>query len=220
MPDIDRFRERLEDKSRSMTWVLTGDSITLGAKHLRGSRSYPELFSERVRYELRRQRDIFVNSGVDGEQLTGLLSDFDWRVRRFNPDIVSLMIGMNDCKNGIEGRARFEQQLRHFIQLSRSLGAIMVLHTTNPIDSKQITNRDDLSAYNRIVVEVAVSEKVILVDHWTHWQSHCTNLSLLHLWLDDPIHPNARGHLEMAVQLMKSVGVHDPRSAIIQVEKP
>jgi hypothetical protein len=40
-----------------VTWLFTGDSITHGALHTMGWRSYPEHFAERVRWELRRMRD-------------------------------------------------------------------------------------------------------------------------------------------------------------------
>ncbi|MBI4626727.1 MAG: SGNH/GDSL hydrolase family protein [Verrucomicrobia bacterium] len=216
--DLDRLQARLKDKGRPMTWVLTGDSITLGARHLRTARSYPELLSERVRYEMKRRRDLFVNSGVDGESIAGLLADFDWRVRRFAPDVVSVMIGMNDSVGGPRGRAEFERRLRLFVERVRSCDATVILHTTNPIDVARVTNRDDLPSYNRIVMKVAASEHVILVDHWTHWQSMCPELPLLRGWLDDPFHPNARGHREFAVQMMKALGVFEPGSAIIQIE--
>ena len=42
----------LADKKQPITWLFTGDSITHVAKHTGGYRSYPELFSERIRWEL------------------------------------------------------------------------------------------------------------------------------------------------------------------------
>ena len=48
-------------------WVITGDSITHGALHTLGWRSYPEHFAERVRWELRRVRDIVINTGISGD---------------------------------------------------------------------------------------------------------------------------------------------------------
>lgn len=216
--DLDRLKDALKDKQKPLTWVLTGDSITLGAKHLRAARSYPELFSERIRYEMGRRRDLLINSGVDGENTSGLLADFDWRITRFAPDVVSVMIGMNDSRNGAGGLADFERNLRAIIDRVRRSGAIVILHSTNPIDVTRITNRNELPAYNQIVLKVATSEHVILVDHWTHWLTACPELPQLRAWLDDPIHPNSRGHREFAVQMMKTLGVFEPGSAVIKLD--
>jgi acyl-CoA thioesterase I len=48
----------------------------------------------------------------------------------------------------------------------------------------------------------------VLVDHYAHW------LAVGHhhapqRWLDDAIHPNARGHLEMARTLVRRLQVSD-----------
>src|SRR5688572_4256077 len=65
-----------------ITWVFTGDSITHGALHTKGWRSYPEHFAERVRWEMRRMRDVVINTGISGDRSGGLLADLDWRVLR------------------------------------------------------------------------------------------------------------------------------------------
>src|SRR6266511_979426 len=96
---------------KALTWVFTGDSITHGALHTLGWRSYPEHFAERVRWELRRMRDVVINTGISGDRTGGLLADLDWRVLRFKPDVVSVMFGMNDCSLGMAGREMFRKNL-------------------------------------------------------------------------------------------------------------
>lgn len=85
--------EKIADKNKPITWVITGDSITHGAWYTEGGRSYTEHLAERVRGELLRFRDFVINTGVSGEVATGLLKDFDWRVLRFKPDVVSINLG-------------------------------------------------------------------------------------------------------------------------------
>jgi len=214
-PDLDLLREYVGRSKKPLTWVFTGDSITLGAKHLRSARSYPEILSERIRYEIGRRRDLVINSGVDGENISGLMADLDWRVLRFTPNIVSLMVGMNDSKNGAAGRMAFERELRRFVQSVRCHGGIVILHTTNVVDRTLSQSRSDLPAYNEIVRHVATSENAILVDHWLHWERLSADPAFLREWLDDPIHPNARGHLELAVQMMKELDIYDVNSRVI-----
>ncbi|MBL8294024.1 MAG: SGNH/GDSL hydrolase family protein, partial [Bryobacterales bacterium] len=78
------IREKLSGKE-PLTWVFTGDSITHGALHTMGWRSYPEHFAERVRWELRRVRDIVINTGISGDRMPRLVGDAEWRVHRFRP---------------------------------------------------------------------------------------------------------------------------------------
>src|SRR5262245_5879886 len=96
---------------KALTWVFTGDSITHGALHTLGWRSYPEHFAERVRWELRRMRDVVINTGISGDRTGGLLADLNWRALRFQLHVVSVMLGMNDAGSGTPGRETFEKNL-------------------------------------------------------------------------------------------------------------
>ena len=72
------------------TWVFTGDSITQGVHHTHGSRSWVELVSERVRWELSRVQDIVVNSGVSAWTAPEISADFEYLVGRFAPQVLSV----------------------------------------------------------------------------------------------------------------------------------
>src|SRR5690606_38247665 len=97
IPDFEKLTKLLKD-SQPVTWVFTGDSITQGAHHTYNGRCYPEIISERMRWELRRIFDIMINSGVNGTNTKYLLDNFDWYVTRFQPSVVSVMYGINDCQ--------------------------------------------------------------------------------------------------------------------------
>jgi lysophospholipase L1-like esterase len=196
--------------------VFTGDSITHGAKHTHGSRSYAEHFAERVRWEERRLQDVVINTGISGDKADGLLRDFEWRVARFKPDVVSIMIGMNDCTRGPGNRDRFREQLRELVRRSRALGAEPVLHTPNITAPSAATERGDLPAYAAIVTEVAREQQTVLVDHWQYWKTSSLNSEPLSQWLNDPIHPNPRGHREIAILTFKALGLYDTNSPTCQ----
>src|SRR5262249_54964759 len=85
---------------RPATWVFTGDSITHGALFTEGWRSFVEHFAERVRWELRRFDDVVINTGVCGEHTGGLLENLERRALRFGPDVVFVLLGMNDSLAG------------------------------------------------------------------------------------------------------------------------
>ncbi|WP_221031974.1 SGNH/GDSL hydrolase family protein [Actomonas aquatica] len=209
--DLPVLQARLADTTSPLTWVITGDSITQGAKWLGPARSYGELFSEFVRWDLGRRRDFFINTAISGERTGGLLADFDWRVRRFQPDVVSLMIGMNDAVAGEAGRADFEANLRTLLTRVRDLGAIPILHRTNPIDdaAEGARTRADLPAYNAIIARVAEDTDTILIDHWTDWMQRRPTLVERRAWLADPIHPNAAGHAAFADAMRSELGLNE-----------
>jgi lysophospholipase L1-like esterase len=206
---IERIRELLADEAKPITWVLTGDSITHGALHTFGWRSYPELFAERVRFELGRVRDIVINTGISGDRTGGLLADFDWRVARFQPHVVSVMMGMNDCSDGPAGRDKFRSQLIQIVERISALpGATPLLHTMNtitPLDQ----GRKDLPAYVEIIREVAAARHLALVDHYAVWGKNPT----FPYWLGDAtIHPNEYGHRAMANQIFRDLAIFDAAS--------
>ncbi len=132
--DLKQIKEWIANKGKPLIWVFTGDSITQGAKHTGGYRSYPEIFAERIRWEMNRTRDIVINTGISGNTTKNILSDFDWRIGQFKPSVVSLMMGTNDCSNNKDISLNlFEDNLHSLITSIRELKAIPILQTPNII---------------------------------------------------------------------------------------
>lgn len=213
--------KQLLGSSEPLTWVITGDSITHGALHTLGWRSYPEHFAERVRWEMRRMRDVVINTGISGNRTGDLLKDFSWRAARFQPDVVSIMLGMNDCVAGSSGRDSFRANMKELAERTIAAGAIPLLHTPNTIYEKNAGSRSDLPAYATIVREVAMAGKYALVDHWTHWQNQKPDQEALLTWLEDKsIHPGVFGHREFAKLMFRELGVYDEKSPTCKLESP
>lgn len=205
----------------ALTWVFTGDSITHGALHTLGWRSYPEHFAERVRWELRRMRDVVINTGISGDRTGGLLADLEWRALRFQPDVVSVMLGMNDCSAGEAGRETFRTTLSKIAEQIIAAGAIPLLHTPNTVYTKNAGGRGDLPAYAEIVRVLAGEQKLALVDHWRHWEKTKPDQEALLPWLEDKsIHPGVYGHREFANLTFRQLGIFDPASPTCQLEVP
>ena len=218
--DRTRLAAMLKDAA-PITWVVTGDSITQGALHCRGYRSYPEHLAERVRWELRRVRDVVINTGVSGEQMPGLLADVEWRVLRYQPHVVSIMMGMNDCSKGESGREPFRQRQIELVEMVRKAKAIPVLNTPNTVIVANSPGRGDLPAYMQITREVAAATNSILVDHYAHWEKVRPDRAGMERWLEDAsIHPGVYGHREMAKLLFRELGIYDDNSPTCQLETP
>jgi lysophospholipase L1-like esterase len=204
-----------------VTWVITGDSITHGALHTLGWRSYPEHIAERVRWELRRVRDVVINTGISGDRVPGILADLDWRVLQFKPHVVSLMFGMNDCTAGPAGRDQFRTDLGTLVDRVRAAGAIPLLNTPNTVYIANSKGREHLPAYAQIVREYAEANQIALVDHWKHWETAKPNQEDLLPWIEDKsIHPGVYGHREFAKEIFRVIGIYDAASPTCALEVP
>ncbi len=203
------------------TWVFTGDSITHGALYTEGWRSFPEHFAERVRWELRRVQDVVINTGIVGERTGGLLASLESRILRFHPDVVLLLLGMNDALSGPAGRAEFRNNLVEIVLRLRDAGTVTVLQTPNTVYERYASEWVDLPAYVDIIREIAHETGSPLVDHWQHWQKSKPDQARLLDWLQDQsIHPNVYGHREMARHVCRALGIYDRRSLTCRLEAP
>lgn len=210
--DLEKIAALLSGKTRGV-WVFTGDSITQGAKHTHGQRSYPEIFAERLRWELARVGDVVVNTGMSGHTTRHVLNDMDWRVGQFRPWVVSVMLGTNDCARNQVTLADFEANLTSIVAQVRAMNAVPILHTPNPIIAEKAPERASLPEYVAVIRKVAGRENAILVDHYAEWDSAMASRSaeaVRREWLNDPLHPNQTGHRQLAQALFKKLNIFDP----------
>lgn len=214
--DIVALRKLLDGKT-PVKWIFTGDSITHGAKHTHGFRSYPEVFAERIRWEIGRVRDVIINTGISGNTTQNILDDFDWRIGQFNPDVVSLMIGTNDCATSRDiSPGVFEQNLDTLVTLIRELKAIPVFQTPNVIIKEKAQERNRIDEYVSVMQKLAEKKKVVLIDNYTYWQNEIQRqgeTAIFKKWLNDPLHPNGEGHAEIARLMFKELSIFDPNAS-------
>ena len=206
--------KELLSRKEPNTWVFTGDEITEAAEHTKGFRSYSELFGERVRWEFRRPRDVVINTGVSGEKADGLLADLEWRALRFKPDVVSVMLGVNDCTLGPVGHNIFRKNLTAIVNKIMGAGAIPILNTPSTVYLKNLEWGEHLAAYAEVIREVAKATKAVLVDQFAFWETSKPDQEALKQWLaDEKSHPNALGHRALAQQLFVALEIFDDKSA-------
>lgn len=199
-----RLRELL-DRGHPLTWVFTGDSIVQGLVHTHGARCWVEHVHERIRGDLGRRLDVVVNTGIAGWTAPLVLDALDQLALRFDPHVVSVALGMNDAGQGPGGRDRFARDLAALGARVTETGAALVLHTPS-LSDPDLPGHEALAAYADAVREVATATGAILVDHARHWHARFGPTRPL-AWLDDPFHPNARGHREMAGLTLAALGL-------------
>ncbi len=205
-------------------WLFYGDSITHGAKHTYGWRSFPEIFAERLRYECGKPWDVVINTGISGDTSLGLINPngYQWRVRQFHPNVVLILIGCNDIVRPNHGTVDdFKQRLMKLVDMVREDGAVPVLQTYNTIMDikdpgndgwlKSVVQRyNEFPAYDKAIREAAAEKDTILIDHYSHWKKYASDPEVLNFWLGETIHPGGKGHLEMANLIFKGLGMYEP----------
>lgn len=218
--DLERIGGYLRD-NQPVKWIFAGDSITHGARHLNGWRDYPQLFEERVRWELRQERNLVIRTATSGWTIERIAGDLDWRVLQFQPQVVSLHFGMNDCAAGEGGLAAFGERYQEVIARIRAeSGAAVIVHTPNPIIPRMDERREPhLAAYAEAARAAAAATGAVLVDHFAHWQEYMKTSQLFYL-MNDAIHPNEFGHRYKAHLLFQVLGIWDPQSAVCRLPVP
>jgi len=213
--ELEKIKKLLGGKT-PLKWIFSGDSITQGAKHTFGYRSYPEIFTERVRWELGRVRDFVINTAISGNTSKDILNDFEWRIGQFRPHIVSLMIGTNDASEKKEiSLASFRQNNIDIVNKIRESGGIPILQTPNIIITEKAKGRERINDYVAVTREVAVEKTVVLVDHFRYWNDKMNTASreeVFKKWLNDELHPNGTGHVQMAQLLFRKLSIFDPNA--------
>lgn len=204
----------------SLKWVFAGDSITHGAYHTLGCRDYVQIFEERVRYEKWRIKDAVIKTAVSG-WITGiLLENIDWNILQYDPDVVSIMIGMNDAA-GVD-EADMKNRVASFYgnynkildTISARTHAKVILHTPNPVIPGLDPMREpNLPSLVEQIKTIGKERDILVVDHFAEWnRAREENPIRTHSWMNDSIHPGAQGHRAFAKLLLNELDLWDDKS--------
>ncbi|MEI3843158.1 MULTISPECIES: SGNH/GDSL hydrolase family protein [unclassified Microbacterium] len=220
-------RARLADALAAgtpLTWVLTGDSITHGLIHTRGARNYVDHLHELIRGDLGRVQDVVINTAVTGWRADLILADFARRVADWRPDVVTLMIGTNDCTttwlDPVIEAADFAASIGEFVRRVRGIGAVPMLQTPPSIDLRHAPDRERIEDFAQAIRDVASDAGVILVDQHAAFTEFSAgtgpgNEGMPWGLLDDAFHPSAAGHALLALGIARTLGLEPRDSAVL-----
>lgn len=207
--DNERIQELLEDV-QPRTWVFTGDN--LGFKVEQARRGWIEHFSDFVREKVERKQDIILNSSFADSSIEHILNDVEWRILRFQPDVVLVMPSADECARHGEDD-RFRDMLQQLVERLHDEGCTVVLNTPPcPADANHSTTKSMKTAASR-TRSVATKTGAVLADHFSHWQAtiqHDGSNANLHA--ESGKQPSARGHRELARRLLKSLNIQTRNS--------
>jgi lysophospholipase L1-like esterase len=213
--DAGRLRELLASDV-PLTWVMAGDSITHGLIHTRGARNYVDHLHELIRGDLGRVQDAVINTAITGWRADLVLDDFERRVGAWSPDVVTLMIGTNDCTTewispAIEPDA-FRSSIADFVRRVRAIEAIPVLQTPPTVDLLHAPDRARIGEFVERIRDVAAHDGVVLADHHAFFAGFSAgtgpgNEGTAWGLFDDAFHPGAVGHAALGLVLARTLGL-------------
>jgi len=219
---MERLKKILTQEDPAI-WVFAGDSITHGARHTIGWRDYTELFTERVRFEMRRYRDFMIKSAISGWTIQRIEDDLEWNILQFKPTVVSLMVGLNDCTKGPDGLPAYRESYLRVIETIRArTGAELLMHTSNAtLITDGSTRVANLPAYVEATLQIAEQAGVPIIDHHAEWTAAASgNNDAMHHWMGHGCHPNQYGHRAMAHALFHALDIWDDASWTCQLSVP
>ncbi len=201
------------------TIVLQGDSITDACRNLDSDNlgfGYAKMVTTTLKtlypdYELN-----ILNRGISGNKVVDLEARWDEDCIKHNPDLVSIMIGVNDTWHAFDGNHEggvnaedFEKAYRNIIEKSLKTGAKIILFEPYTFHHGAFKEewRSDLNPKIQIVRRLAEEYKVaalIPLDGLMYsWAAKYGAKALS----EDGVHPTALGHRLIALEWLKAAGV-------------
>jgi len=194
---VERTRQELESGADA-TIVCFGDSITAGYAVRRG---FPSFWLESLRQRFPDSKIEMINSGISGDTSQDGLGRLDWAVLSYEPDLVTINFGINDCVLGLS-REEFEMNLVEMVRRIRAgPDSEILLLSSQPLESPPYDQR--VLDYYQTVERVAKEMNVGFVDVYGAWMKRVrAGMPLDSLILPGLDHPNEAGYRIIAEELM------------------
>lgn len=194
---VERTRRDIESGADA-TIVCFGDSITAGYAVRRG---FPSFLLESLRQRFPDSKIEMINSGISGDTSQDGLGRLDWAVLSYEPDLVTINFGINDCVLGLS-LEEFEMNLVEMVRRIRAgPDSEILLLSSQPLESPPYDQR--VLDYYQTVERVAKEMNVGFVDVYGAWMKRVrAGMPLDSLILPGLDHPNEAGYKIIAEEVI------------------
>jgi acyl-CoA thioesterase-1 len=204
--DRDEGQRRFVEKTRkdlasgcNVTIVALGDSITAGYAVRRG---FPSFWKQMLAEKYPEANIEMINSGISGDTSMDGLARLDWSALAYEPDLVTINFGINDCVLGL-GLEEFEM---NFVEMVRRIRAgpnsEILLLSSQPLETLPYDRL--VLDYYQSVQRVAKEMDTGFVDVYGSWMARVQEGTPLgSLILPGLDHPNEAGYRIIAEELMR-----------------
>ena len=142
-----------------------------------------------------------INAGISGDTSMDGLARLDWSVLSYEPDLVTINFGINDCVLGLD----LEEFEMNFVEMVRRIRAgpnsEILLLSSQPLETPPYDRL--VQDYYQAVERVAKEMDVGFVDVYGAWMRARSNGHALSILIMPGLdHPNEAGYRIIAEELM------------------
>ncbi|MDQ0172180.1 SGNH/GDSL hydrolase family protein [Paenibacillus tundrae] len=208
--------------THSSVILFQGDSITDGGRsrnddpnHFLGH-GYAYLVASRLSVDLAARQPLFYNRGISGDRASDLYARWNEDTFSLKPDLISILIGVNDAWRSMNGEARgFTDRLgrayRHLLEETREVmpntGLVLmepfILQTGATVENWDRW-QERIGEYQHLVRELAHEFDAVFVPLQQQFNDALQQAEAAY-WLWDGVHPTAAGHELIARQWLDVV---------------
>lgn len=211
---------------KGLTFLFQGDSITDGQRsrnndwnHVMGH-GYSYLIASRLWFDYTDKDLMFYNRGISGNTIKDLNPRWQQDAIDLNPDILSILIGVNDMPRIIENEYSIEKWEETYIQVldktKKALPNTQIIlcepfilpsddmARINWIKEKTTAYQKVIAKMQKIVAQLAKAYDAVFVELQKPFLDACKKAPAKY-WIWDGIHPMPAGHELIARLWIKEV---------------
>ena len=196
--------------------LFQGDSITDGNRgrnadpnHILGH-GYQFIVAARFGAELAERRLVFMNRGVSGNTVADLAKRWDADTVGLKPDVLSILIGVNDLGRGVsaeEYERQYDELLAGTVKALPGVKLVLGEPFGLPVGKKKEGwegYRGELEKRQAVVGRLAEKYHAALV-RFQHVFDEAVKRAPAEYWIWDGVHPTYSGHELMAEEWVRTV---------------
>lgn len=184
--------------------VCFGDSVTGVYYHTGSRRAYTDMLGLVLAKAVPKANIQMTNAGISGHTTVNALSRIDRDVLQHQPDLVTVMFGLNDMTR--VPLKQYQENLRTIITKCRNVGAEVLLCTPNAVITTKSRPVEKLIQYCEVVRSVGKEMQVPVCDCYQKMTVIRNQDALAwRLMMSDEIHPNMAGHKKLAEFIAEAV---------------
>lgn len=214
--------EAVSEDGEAFTFLFQGDSITDGNRtrnndwnHVMGH-GYQYIISSKLWYEFPKNGFHFYNRGISGNKVTDLSARWQKDSLDLKPDLLSILIGINDTSAFIRGdtnftASQFEDGYRAILEQTKQQLPHIQFVLCEPFILPVGKVKDNWEAYSieikkrqEIVKRLSIDYNAIFVGFQKAFDNALSKAPAEY-WIWDGIHPMPAGHELMAREWINQV---------------
>jgi lysophospholipase L1-like esterase len=212
----------LSIKGENTLFLFQGDSITDGNRgrnndlnHILGH-GYVFSIASKLGYDLPQKAFHFVNKGISGNKITDLATRWEKEALDIKPQVLSILIGVNDTSSAINGKTEFtkesyENGYRALLKQTKAALPDVQLVICEPfilpvgrVKAKWTEYSTEIAKRQAVAAALSKEFDAVFVPFQTHFNA-ALKKAPADYWMWDGIHPMPAGHELMAREWLKVV---------------